>query len=654
MRLMLISVALSITAAGSCLAQNVITQAELLQRLIDLDRLTSPPSSGERAGLFSSYDRRQAVIENGRYVYWDADDDRGQFIRTADDGWNVMAEIDAPGALTRIWCEGIAGDLRIELDGQVVIAAPMRDLFSGAVAPFGVPLSYEIPPGRAGISYFPIGFSAGCRVLSREFSGEYQIDTVTYAPGTRVRTFTPQLDREAQAALDEVVEAMKRGLSEKRLFESRRAAPHAIQKDLKSGEKLTWDLSGAGTIRGLFVSNTDRTAPRDQYALHNLILRVFWDGRTEPDIELPLPAFFGTGFSRNPFKSLALGTDLGTDMPGQFVGEGRFMYCYYPMPFANGAHLEIENTNPGKEKIGIMLYLRVSRGLPGPDALRFKARMRTEDPCKTFDFPILETVDGGRLVGCVLNVDCPRAEWWGAGDHKIRLDDEPFPSILGTSTSGFFGNETGLRYFRMPLHGTTLVNPVGKNSLYRLFLGDSVPFYKSIRLTLENWQVNQANDVYYNTVVYWYGRPGAASNFQTLAPEMLEIAGLRIPGAVEIEGNIIGDDWGRLRAQKYARDFEYSGEAAAMITTEQPVRIEIPCETAGKYNLALRVQTGRSFGTVSVKDAAGNLVGTVQYNRESDGIYPVGVIVLQAGKNIVEVQCSRTTILDCWILETAE
>ena len=653
-RSILLFVGLPILLAGSGFAQNVVTQAELLQRLTDLDRLVAPPRAGERAGLFSSYDRSQTTVENGRYTHWDADGDRGQFQRTGEDDWNVMAELEAPGALTRLWCEGLAGDLRIELDGKVVIAAPLKDFFGGAAAPFGVPLTYEIPPGNAGVSYFPIGFAKSCRVSSRGFTGEYQIDTIAYPPGTRVQTFTPQLDQDAQTALDDVTNTMKRGLSEKQLYGSHRSSPYASQKDLKGGEKLTLDIEDAGTIRGFLVSNTDRRDPRDQYALHNLILRVYWDGRSEPDIELPLPAFFGTGFTRNPFNGLVLGTELSTDMPGQFTNEGRFMYCYYPMPFQKGAHIEIENTNPKNEKIGIMLYLRVSKGMPNPDALRFKARMRTEDPCKTFDFPILETTGCGRLVGCVLNADCPRAQWWGTGDHKIWLDDEPFPSILGTSTSGFFGSETGLRLFRMPLQGTTLVNPVGKNSVYRLLLGDSVPFQKSIRFALENWQIDQANDVYYNSVVYWYGRPGAPDTFQQLAPAMLELAGLRIPGAVEIEGNVVGDGWGRLKAQKYAKDFEYSGEAAAMITTDQPVRIEIPCETAGKYILNLRVQTGRFFDKVTVKDAAGKLIGVAEYNRESDGRYRVGEIQLEAGRNTVEVQCARTAILDCWILEKAE
>jgi hypothetical protein len=637
------------------LAAEPVTQVGLLRRLIDLDRLTIPPAPGERTGLFSSFDRREPTVRDGRYVYWDANNDRGQFLRTTPDGWNVMAEIDSPGAITRVWCDKPTGDVRILLDGKTVIDAPFADLFNGALEPFGLPLSYEIPPGTAGVSCFPIGFAKSCRVLSREFEGEYQIDYVAFPPETVVETFEPELSAQARAALDEVVQAFRDGLSTKQLFGSRRTARQSIQQDLKPDTTLTWDIAGAGTIRAFYVSLTDKYAPRELYALHNLLLRVYWDQRPEPDIEVPLTAFFGTGFERYLYNSLVMGTDFATRMPGEFANEGWFMYCYFPMPFVNGAHIEIQNLNREKsKKIGLMLYMRVDGATPPPEALRFKVHTHTEDPCKTFDFPILETKGAGRIVGCVLNIDCPREEWWGEGDHKISIDNEPFPSILGTSTAGYFGNVKGLRPFRMPLHGATLVSPLGKNSVYRWQTLDCVDFHQSLKFTLENWQYNQADDVYYNSVVYWYGEPGAWDSFKPLSQEALELPGLRIPGAVEIEGNIVSEDWGNLFRQKYARGVELSGKAAATITTREPVQVDIPWEKPGKYRLNLRVLTGRSFDTVEVSDAEGNPIGTVHYSRESDGTYVVGDIILKAGKTRVIVKCTTTVVLDCWVLEPVE
>jgi len=193
--------------------------------------------------------------------------------------------------------------------------------------------------------------------------------------------------------------------------------------------------------------------------------------------------------------------------------------------------------------------------------------------------------------------------------------------------------------------------PLGKNSVYRWQTLDCVNFRRSLRFTLENWQYEQADDVYYNSIVYWYSQPGAADSFKRLSQTMLELPGLRIPGAVEIEGNIVSSDWGNIFKQKYTRGIELSGKAAATITTRGPVQIDIPWDKPGKYRLNLRVLTGRSFGTVAVSDAEGNPIGTVQYDRESEGAYVVGDITLKGDKTRVVVTCSKTVILDCWVLE---
>lgn len=631
-----------------------ITQAALLRRMIDLDRLTVPPPPGERTGLFSSFDRRQTTVRDGRYVHWDANNDRGQFLRDTDRGWKMMAEVDGPGAITRIWCDRPAGEVRVILDGKTVIDAPLADLFNGALEPFGKPLSYEMTPGAGANSYFPIGFAKGCRVLSREFAGEYQIDYVGFPPETVVERFDSDLDPPAQSALDEIARTYTRGFSDRQLFGDGKSSRHAGQKNLEGGATFTWELKGTGTIRGFYVSLTDQHEPRTLHALHNCLLRIYWDGRDVPDVEVPLPAFFGTGFGRNLYNSLVMGTSLGTSMPGEYPTEGLLMYCYFPMPFSNGARIEIQNLNRKSTTIGTMLMMRVERQPPPPDALRFKVRMHTEDPCQTFDFPILETTGAGRLVGCALNIDCPREEWWGEGDHKIWIDDEPFPSILGTSTAGYFGNLPGLKPITMPLHGATRVSSFGKNCVYRWHIPDCVNFHRSLRFALENWQPEQANDVYYNTIAYWYGQPAAADSFQPVSPAALKLPGLRIPGAVEIEANIISDDWGNVLKEKYAGRVRLSGQAAAAIWTSQPVQVDLPWSDAGRYRLNLRVLTGRSFDTVSVADAAGSLIGTVEYSRQSNGTYLVGEISLQPGKTRLTVTCSKPTVLDCWVLEPVD
>lgn len=634
-------IAILLASAATAAAQRTVSQADLLRRVTDLDRFTRPPGKQERVGSFASFDRTGG------------DDDHGQFLGKTEDGWDVMAELDRPGAIVRIWTDRPAGKIRFVLDGKTVIDAPFDDLFNGALAPFGTPFTYQTSADGGKNCYYPIGFSKSCRILSREFGGEYQIGYVTFGPRARVERFQPELDEATQKALEETAALLQRGLKDEQLFGERKMTVHAGQEDVAGGKKFTWEIKKPGTIRALLLSLTDRTAPRMQYALHNCTLRIYWDAADEPDVEVPLAEFFGAGFNRIPYRSLPMGTNLSTDMPKVFFQESQFMYCYFPMPFKS-ARIEIENNNKIRKPIGFMLYMRVDRKPPPRDSLRFKARFHVEDPCTRAEFPVLRTSGAGYLVGCSLNVDSPRKDWWGAGDHEIRIDGEDVPSIRGTDTSGYFGSVKGLSSFAGALHGVTLAAPFGKSSAYRWQISDAVPFHSSIEMSFENLQNNDARDVYYASVAYWYGQAGAKAAFEPLSAKARELPGLRMPGAVEVEGNVLGTGWGRVFKQQRNGNVEFSSKAAANITTSQPVRIKIPVEKAGEYILKLRIHPRRSFTTINVARGDGRPIGVVTYNRDTGGTYDLGRVRFNAGDNIVSVQCGKRAILDCWLLEPAE
>lgn len=642
-----LAVAMLVAIVANTSAQP-LTQADLLTRILDLDRLIRPAPPEEKSLLFSSFDRDELTVENGRYAKWDANNDRGQFLKRLDDGWCVMAAIDGPGVINRIWIDAPAGNVQVILDGSPVIDAPLADLFNGRLEPLGKPLCYEIESGKGANCRFPFGFAKSCEIRCRGFEGAYQIDATAFAPGTEVQAYQPQLDEAATIALDEVVGALRNGLSPRRVLGPGSTRSEGTQDTVKPGEKLTWDLEGDGTVRALFVSTTDRTEPRALYALHNCVLRIYWDGKQTPDVEAPLVAFFGAGFERNHFKGLTVGTDYLPEMLPEFTNEGWFMYSYFPMPYAKGGRIEIENRNT--IPIGLLLWLRIDPFEPPADALRFRAKFHNEDPCASFDYPILETKGRGRFVGCVLNVDCPREQWWGEGDHKVWLDGNPAPAMLGTDTAGFFGNVKGLKRSTNPLQAATLVAPYGKNSVCRLMTADSISFQRGIRFTIENWQTDQADDVYYGSLAYWYGEPGISDTSGTLDEGDLRVPGLRIPGSIEVEGNVTGQRWGSVLRQKYAGMVELSGESAARINADTPVTVKIPFEKAGRYMLSVRVHPRRSFQTIEVSREDGTPIGTVAYARHPDGIYEVGQVEVD-GDLRVKVVCTRSTALDCWILK---
>ena len=635
-------------AAPAATAEH-ITQAELLHRVIDLERLTKPPAPGELSGCFSSL---APPIVAGMRVGGGSPAVPGapaQYLRTDEAGWNVMAEIDGPGAVTRIWSPNPHGDIRFVLDDEVVIDTTFDELLSGRMAPFEKPLV------RDGSScYFPVGFARGCRIVCRDSTAHYQINVVRYPDGTSVERFTRDLDETTQAVLAEVKQALTDGLTPKQRDPEHRTRPISEQKDLGPGDTLRCALEGAGTVRSLAVALTNRVDPRAVDALHRCVLRVFVDGEHDARVEAPVSDFFGTGIRLVPFRGLPVGTHDPQrppfPLPDRRHGQTRFMYSHFPMPYRDGLVFEIENLNADRRPIGLVFLLRVDHRPPNPDALRFHARFRQEDPCRSPQYPIVETTGRGRVVGCVLNVASPHP-WWHAGDEaELGLGVRSFPAHFGARPGTPFVDAAGMPSFLRPLVGVTRADAFGRSSAYRWRLADAIGFQGGIRLVLDNPR-HEAGDTCYSSVVYWYGEPGAKHFFEPLTVGDVTPPGLRIPGAIEVEGRVQGADWGHVVRQKHAGGAELSGGAAAHISTEEPVRIVLPSKTARTVRLKLRVNPRRSFETVSVTGSEKKLIGTVQYDRSADGIYVVGVMQLAKGDNTVTVQCSRAAMLDCWILE---
>lgn len=644
---LLMFVALVVSPAG---AQSALSQADLLRRLFDLERLSVAPPAGEAAWCFSSWDRRQLEVVDGRYKHWDADGDAGNFLRADQDGWQVMAELNQPGAITRIWCEKPAGKLRITLDGATAIECEMSALFAGKVAPFAEPLVYLAAPERGGTLVFPIGFAQRCTVSCQGYADEYQVDLWQAPGGAAVSRFASELDEAAQAALLEVRTVAKRGLSDKQILAQRKTGTIAAQDDLAPGAKLTAEAPNPGVIRAFYLSLSEKEEPREPFALRNFIVRVFFDDAQTPAVEAPLPDLFGAGFERDSVSTIPIGTDHWiTDFPGEYPLESWFMYCYYPMPFRKNARVEIENV--GKRKLGLLCQLRVERAAPADNALFFHAQYRKEDPCKTFDFPLLETQGRGRLIGAVLSVDCPRRDWWGRGDHKIWIDRQPAPAILGTSTSGFFGSTSGLAAGNRLLSGVSRTAPFGKSSLHRFLALDSIPFSTGVKFTIENWQAEQLADTYYSSVAYWYSDSPEGAGGKPLKAADVTPHALRIPGIVELESSIVSSNWGNVLKERDA-GVELSGGAAAVVTSAEPLDIDISVSKAGRYQVQLRAVQRRTFDTVTLADAGGKLVGVAKFStRNPEAIYDVGVVELAAGRNKMKLTCSKTAYLDGWILE---
>ncbi len=605
--------------------------------------------------MCSSYDRAsQLDPDTGEYLNWDANGDAGQFIRDEPGGWHVMADLKGVGALTRVWSANASGQLRIVLDGQPVVDTPFANLFTGKWECFRDPLCYW---GRN--CYVPIGFNQSCLVMVKDATPFYQINYVLFPPGTKVQRFALKWDEKAEEVFQIVVRAWNKDALLTGACPSRtpphRANLRPIQQvdTVAPGGKVTHRLPGAGTLRTLRLDdlgsdpNLGQPKPWPRYAAHQIVLRIFFDDERTPSVEVPLPDFFGSGYAPAPVTSLPL-----RSAPGRRSVEQPCMSCFFPMPFRNGARIELENLRT--EPLRLSFEAEYDDTPPAPDALRFHARFRREDPARELDYPILEATGRGRVVGCLLNVDMPRNDWWGEGDDKVWIDGEKFPSYFGTGSEDYLCDAWGLHVVDYPLHGATRASVPGKSSAYRWHIPDCINFQKSVRFTIENWQRRRQWDVDYSTIAYWYAAPDAPPVSEKLFPpltrEMLTPRGLKMPGVVEAEDVV---NWPGVDAASVALieeppdGLEFSGGKAVKLAANAPTPVPLARKEPRTVNLIVHAVPGTPFGKLTVATRS-RTIGTVDDNRNGDGTYALGMVAKPEWAQPLTVTCDTPVVLDWW------
>lgn len=255
------------------------------------------------------------------------------------------------------------------------------------------------------------------------------------------------------------------------------------------------DLKGPGCLRRLWMT----VSSADPYVLRNTVLRMYWDGEENPSVLCPLGDFFGVGFSLyRHYISLPMSMTSGG------------YNCYFPMPFSEGARVEVENQ--GEKKIQAFYFNLTweKHAAPEKDTARFHALWRRDTTQAGENYLVLDAHGRGHLVGCVMNMQGQRPFdfWFLEGDEMIYVDDEPHPpAIHGTGTEDYFNS--GWYFingrFAAPWHGLTVQEFLRPRiSAYRFHVEDPVPFQKRLRFTLEHGGTNDRPGLDYSSVAYWY------------------------------------------------------------------------------------------------------------------------------------------------------
>lgn len=284
------------------------------------------------------------------------------------------------------------------------------------------------------------------------------------------------------------------------------------------------DIEGAGKITHIWITIAPNCPEDQEFLMRRLVLRMYWDGESHPSVEAPLGDFFGLGHGI---------TKNYTSAPLTMSPEnGRALNCFFPMPFADGARMEMEALT--KAAVNFYFYVDYEAYPACPqDELRFHAqfrRCRPESAGVTPDmtltefshggcnrtgadnYVVLEAEGRGHYVGMNMNIHNLRItrewNWYGEGDDMIFIDGESWPpSLHGTGTEDYFNTAwCPQQEVCTPYHGIILgggPNWSGKISLYRYHLADPVMFQKSIRVTIEHGHANHRNDDI-STTAYWY------------------------------------------------------------------------------------------------------------------------------------------------------
>jgi hypothetical protein len=282
----------------------------------------------------------------------------------------------------------------------------------------------------------------------------------------------------------------------------------------------TCDLAaflGAGIVRHIWLT----LDCADPLIRRNAILRMYWDGELDPSVQSPLGDFFGQGWGEHyPFSSLPLAAA---------PRDGRALVCYFPMPFARGARITLENQSD--QPIHALYFSVDVEEVPEiPDDLgRFHAWWNRSllapvgdledewgatgpaplNPDDAANYVLLEAEGHGHYVGVNYFVDSPTPVWYGEGDDMFRVDGEPWPgSAHGTGTEDYFNmawcpNEP----FQHPYFGFGRLNGqagwMGRTHCYRFHLDDPIVFRRSLRATVERGHAN-ALTLDLASVAYWY------------------------------------------------------------------------------------------------------------------------------------------------------
>ncbi|RJP20574.1 MAG: DUF2961 domain-containing protein [Candidatus Omnitrophota bacterium] len=315
------------------------------------------------------------------------------------------------------------------------------------------------------------------------------------------------------------------GLAERRDFQTKRVSSfdrtggNADRLVIEPNEiAVLAEIEGAGIIKHIWftINHSDPLYRR------HLILRMYWDGESNPSVESPVGDFFGQGWGEEyNYASLPLAAAPAA---------GKALNCYFPMPFGKGAKITIENQSEKRCNAFYYFIDYEAHRKISADQFRFHAWWNCEitepwkgdenewnslrgnadeNPTDEHNYLILDAEGEGHYVGVNYYVNGPTPMWYGEGDDMWLIDGEKWPgSLHGTGTEDYFNSSWCPKeiyihpYFGYPRVNNT-IGWLGRTHCYRFHIQDPIVFKKKIRGSIEHGHANCLT-LELATVAYWY------------------------------------------------------------------------------------------------------------------------------------------------------
>ena len=505
------------------------------------------------AGLPCFKDRTQTYQFSSTDPAEDQFNDYGHWLATDSQYGSVLANIQGPGCIYRIWSTGNDGDsdrIQIYLDGHK--EPDIDQTFN--VFHNRPPLMSRPQVGAGGEhylawwSYLPIPFRKSCKIIRQGNLRPFQNITYhTYTDDAGVSTWN---GKENLSKLESMWSSPERDPKGD-------AGNITVRKTvlLRAGESCSvFEHEGAGYIARLRVAH--------YLPNKGLKIRMFWDDNSAPAVDVPMKWFFG---------SVGQGGDVHALGVGTIGGNG---YCFFPMPFWRKARIEIANLSDvptGAMDVEVQYNERAYE----ENAAGYFCAQANEAVHPGDRYTCLRVRGRGHVVGM--------AKRMPVGDHPCEgaeifyIDDRRFPDIHGTgeedySNCAWWPNE----YNTYPTHGC-----VGHDCYYRIHFPDLLVFEQSIDMEFECWQ-----DGYIASLVWYYfkDRPGVTlTDSLTIGDKDSELQhGYRISGETWVDektGSYPGKRVSSIFDQEAGRSFAGASEFTVKIDPKnEGVRLRVRTE----------------------------------------------------------------------------